>query len=152
GGTMLWTEDWFPDAQAYQWSYYAARLRSAADKSGVQFGGYVVPRAAGDLESGILQKMLCLIGSGGKAVYTYVFGPEYNFPGNCYSDRPQLLRQIAAANGMLGAAEELLWPGKRPRADVALLMPRSAEVWDPVGVQDATNPNLNGATVDYMAE
>ena len=66
GSTALWTEDWFSDAQAYQWSFYASKLRSAAEKSGVVFGGYVVPRAAGDREDGILQKILTLVGSRGK--------------------------------------------------------------------------------------
>jgi hypothetical protein len=158
GGTMLWTEDWFGDDRAAQWSYYAARLRSGGLKGGVPFGGYVVPRVAGDREDGILQKALALVGSGGKAIQYYVFGPEYNFPGNCYSERPQLLRKIAEAQRMIGAAEDLLWPGQRPRAQVALLAPRSAQVWDakniaiPTQIQDATITNLNGATVDYMAE
>ena len=26
GSSMLWTEDWFADSQAYQWSFYAAKL------------------------------------------------------------------------------------------------------------------------------
>ena len=98
GSTALWTEDWFSDAQAYQWSFYASKLRSAAEKSGVVFGGYVVPRAAGDREDGILQKILTLVGSGAKVVNSYVFGPEYSFPGNCYSEKPGMLRRLAQAN------------------------------------------------------
>ncbi|MEI7437699.1 MAG: hypothetical protein WCL16_12920, partial [bacterium] len=39
GSTMLWTEDWFGDELAYQWSYYSARLNSAARRGGVEFGG-----------------------------------------------------------------------------------------------------------------
>lgn len=159
GCTMLWTEDWFPDRQAYQWSFYCARLRSAAEKGGVQFGGYVVPRASGDGPDGLLKKTMCLVGSGGKAVKYYVFGPEYAFPGNCYSDRPgDHLRQIAEANAMIGAAEDLLWEGKRPKPQVAILSPRSSQAWDlkdmPVakGIEDATNTNLTGRTMDYMAE
>jgi hypothetical protein len=158
GGTMLWTEDWFGDDRAPQWSYYAARLRAGGRKGGMPFGGYIVPRVAGDREEGIVQKALALVGNGGKAIQYYTFGPEYNFPGNCYSERPQLLRKIAEAQRMIGAAEELLWPGQRPRAQVALLAPRSALIWDlknvalPTQIQDATVTNLNGATVDYMAE
>lgn len=158
GSTMLWTEDWFGDDQAYQWSFYCAKLRCAADKGGVRFGGYVIPRTAGDRADGILQKMLTIVGSGGKAIKFFVFGPEYNFPGNCYSENPQLLKKIAEANAVIGAAEELLWPGQRPRPQVAILSPKSAQVWDlkdqrvAQGVSDATNTNLNGATMDYMAE
>jgi glycosyl hydrolase family 42 (putative beta-galactosidase) len=158
GGTMLWTEDWFPDNQAYQWSFYNSKLRSIADRNGLQFGGYVVGRVAGERENGLLQKVLSIAGSGGKAIQYYWFGPDYNFPGNCYSQNPQLLRKIAEANGMIGAAEDVLWPGKQPRPQVAILMPRSAQVWDakdieiPTQIQDATNTNLNNDTVDYMAE
>lgn len=158
GGTMLWTEDWFGDDRAYQWSFYCAKLRSAAAKGGVEFGGYVIPRTAGDRKDGIVQKVLSIVGSGGKAIKYFVFGPEYNFPGNCYSERASLLPKMAEAHRMIGAAEEVLWPGKRPRSAVAILAPRSAEIWDaseiaiPNQLQDATNNNLNRATVDYMAE
>ena len=158
GSTALWTEDWFSDAQAYQWSFYASKLRSAAEKSGVVFGGYVVPRAAGDREDGILQKILTLIGSGAKVVNSYVFGPEYTFPGNCYSEKLGMLEKIAQANAMIGAAEDVLWPGKRPQARVAILSPKSSEMWDakgipiPTQISDATNTDLNRSTVDYMAE
>ena len=31
-------------------------------------------------------KMMAIVASGGKAIKFYVFGPEYNFPGNCYSE------------------------------------------------------------------
>jgi len=158
GGTMLWTEDWFGDARAYQWSFYCAKLRSAAAKSGVEFGGYVIPRTAGDRQDGIAQKILSIVGAGGKTIKYFVFGPEYNFPGNCYSERASLLPKMAEAHRMIGAAEDVLWPGRPPRSAVAILAPRSAEVWDakeieiPNQIQDATNTNLNRATVDYMAE
>ena len=49
---MLWTEDWFSDRMAYQWSFYCAKLRSAAEKGRVEFGGYIVPRVAGDRQDG----------------------------------------------------------------------------------------------------
>ena len=158
GCTMLWTEDWFSDAQAYQWSFYCAKLRCAARKGGVRFGGYVIPRTAGDRKDGILQKVLCVLGSGGKAIKYFVFGPEYNFPGNCYSENAAVMSKMAEAHAMVGAAEELLWPGVPSRAQVAILHPRSAEVWDAgptdsaTPIQDATNNHLNRSTVDYMAE
>ncbi len=142
GSTALWTEDWFSDAQAYQWSFYASKLRSAAEKSGVVFGGYVVPRAAGDREDGILQKVLTLIGSGAKVVNSYVFGPEYAFPGNCYSEKTGVLRKLAQAYAMVGAAEDVLWPGKRPQARVAILSPKSSEMWDAKSISVPTEPDI----------
>ena len=158
GGTMLWTEDWFGDSRAYQWSFYCAKLRSAAVKGGVEFGGYVIPRTAGDRKDGIVQKILSIVGNGGKAIKYFVFGPEYNFPGNCYSERAVVLAKMAEAHRMIGAAEDVLWPGKPPQSEVAILMPRSSLVWDakeiaiPKQIQDATNNDLNRAAVDYMAE
>ena len=157
-GTMLWTEDWFGDSKAYQWSFYSSKLRCAAEKGGVQFGAYVIPRTAGDRPDGIIQKILTVIGSGGKGIKYFVFGPEYNFPGNCYSERAAILPKMAKAHRMIGAAEELLWPGKRPKSTAAILMPRSAQMWDAreqkvaKGFSDATNHNMNAATVDYLAE
>jgi hypothetical protein len=62
-------------------------MACAARKGGIEFGGYVIPRTAGSLEDGILQKIMCVVGHGGKAIKYFVFGPEYNFPGNCYSER-----------------------------------------------------------------
>ena len=158
GTTMMWTEDWFSDAQAWQWSFYCAKLRCAAEKGGVQFGGYVIPRAAGDRADGILQKILTITGSGGKAIKYFIFGPEYTFPGNCYSENLRVLPKMAEAHGMIGRAEDLLWPGVRPRAQVAILAPRSAELWDQRNAAktgemvDGTNNHLNARTVDYMAE
>ncbi|MGC8804570.1 MAG: hypothetical protein ACP5QD_01345, partial [Candidatus Ratteibacteria bacterium] len=42
GSTCMWTEDWFGDNLAYQWSFYCSKLKSAARKSNVIFGGYVI--------------------------------------------------------------------------------------------------------------
>ncbi|MHB9110252.1 MAG: beta-galactosidase trimerization domain-containing protein [Armatimonadota bacterium] len=159
GATMMWTEDWFGDGQAPQWSFYSAKLRCAAQKGGIEFGGYVIPRTAGQRQDGIVQKILTIIGQGGKGLKYFVFGPEYAFPSNCYSENIKVLPQMAEAHRMIGAAEELLWPGRTPRPQVAILSPRSAQMWDcknvPIPndiIYDATNTNLNGRTVDYMAE
>ncbi len=158
GCTMLWTEDWFSDRQAPQWSWYAARLREGARQGGVTFGGYIIPRTAGDRAEGILQKILTLAGCGGKAVKYFVFGPEYNFPGNCYSENVRVIPAMAEAHRLLGRSEGLLWPGRMLRSPVGLLWPRSAQMWDateeriPKSIQDATNTDLNRQTVDYWAE
>jgi len=65
---------------------------------------------------------------------------------------------MAEAHAMIGAGEDLLWPGQRPRPKVAILAPRSSQPWDaahipiPLQIRDATNNHLNRSTVDYMAE
>ena len=98
GGTMLWTEDWFADVRRrISGRITGARLRRAAELGGVSFGAYVVPRAAGDRDDGLVQKVLTVVGSGGKALKYFTFGPEYNFPGNCYSEKANLLPKLAEA-------------------------------------------------------
>ena len=164
GATLLWTEDWFGDSKAVQWGYYSARLRAAARLAptrDVVYGGYIVPRAGGQSPDGLLQKAAAIVGSGGKALKFYVFGPEYNFPGNCYSEdllgNPGLLRSMARATGMIGAAEPLLWPAERTRAQVGIIYPRSSFYWDDLSVADqrgyidCTNTNMDSGP-DYQSE
>jgi hypothetical protein len=167
GATFLWTEDWFSDAQAAQWSYYLSRLRSAASlapSGDVSYGAYVVPRSSGDPSrpDGIVKKVLSVVASGAKAVKYFTFGPEYMFPGNCWSEvgvaNPALFAGIAEANAMIGAAEDLLWPARRVASDVAILYPRTSAYWDERGVRypgriiDNGNSDMDVYTVDYLAE
>jgi hypothetical protein len=158
GTNMLWTEDWFGPPRAYQWSYYCSRLGSIASANGLRFGGYMVPSVNPEPLYGVLQKALSIVGGGGKAIEYYTFGPEYSFPGNCYSEVPGVEQPIAQANRMIAAAEDVLWPGKRPRAQIAILQPRSSDIWDrrhlspTQPVAGSTNSYLNERNVDYMAE
>ncbi|TAM79830.1 MAG: hypothetical protein EPN47_18755 [Acidobacteria bacterium] len=155
---FLWTEDWFGNNRAWEWSFYASKLRSIAYKNDLQFGAYIVGRSAGEPLDGFLQKVLTLIGGGAKAVFYYNFGPEYNFPGNSYSEVPGAAAQFAHADKMIAEAEDVLWPGREPQAQVAILQPRSSEVWDglhiPPGsrVLGVTNNELNNQNLDYIAE
>lgn len=166
--TSLWTEDWFNDAMAPQWSFYSSKLRSAADHYNraraeddpppIGFGGYVIGRATGDRPGGCMQKMLAILGHGGKQIKTFVFGPEYAFPMNCWSEQDQVFEEMASAMRFIGRAEDLLHPGVPVPAEVAIVTPQTAQVWDKIdepiaeGIFDATNTSLNSATVDYIAE
>jgi hypothetical protein len=141
---LIWTEDWFADKDSNRWSYYAARLRSAAAVSpnpSTTFGGYIVPRSSGQYHGGLLQRALTLIGSGSKVLKYFTWGPEYVFPSNCYSDVPNkadILGQLAKAHGMIAKFDDLLFDGVRPSAEVAILYPRSSFLWDSWG--SASNP------------
>jgi hypothetical protein len=44
----------------------------------------------------------------------------------------KVLPQMAEAARMIGKAEDLLWPGRRPRPQVAILAPRTN--WLTVGI------------------
>ena len=159
GTTCLWTEGWFHDGDAWQWSYYANRLRGAADlapSGDVTFGGYIVGREAS--AAGLAQKALALAGSGAKSLRVYTFGPEYMFKGNSYSEHSDIFAAITRALNIIGAAESALFPGRRPVGQVAIMYPRSSFIWDEWGIQepttieDETNFNMDGRTTTYLAE
>ena len=48
---------------------------------------------------------------------------------------PHLLDSIAKGNGMIGAAEELLWPAERVPSKVGIIYPRSSFFWDEQDVE-----------------
>ena len=92
GTSLVWTSDWFSDAKARQWSYLAARLRSAATlaDNGVEFGGYIIGRQSlGSL--GLTMKIVCLAGSGAKTINIYTFVTSFQ----CYLRTIQYLHLIA---------------------------------------------------------
>ena len=99
GSSLVWTEDWFGDGSAFQWSYLASIMRLAAEGSSVHrprragelsIGGDIVPRdatgwppgsgAARHVDGGLFRKIMTFVGSGAKAVKFFQFGPEYLFP------------------------------------------------------------------------
>lgn len=90
----------------------------------MRYGGYIVPRSGGQQSDGAVLKAISLVGSGAKALKYFVFGPEYNFPGNCYSEslvgNPDLLQGMAKAHTLIADAEPLLWPAERVRAQVCV--------------------------------
>ena len=65
---------------------------------------------------------------------------------------------------MAADAEALLWPGKKRKARVAILYPRSSFVWDqwsaappgsgkyPGGISDGGNKYIDGHTMDYQID
>jgi hypothetical protein len=153
GSTYLWTEGWFGDDYAWRWPFYFGKLLSAAEHAGLQAGGMLTPRVTGKRRRDVFeQQALALVGSGAKAAALFAFGPEYNFPGNCYSEVAGRVADVAAALRLIARAEDVLWPGRRPPPAVALVTPRSSRLWDPPGPLDFTNTNQNGHHPHYAAE
>ena len=61
GAALMWTEDWFPDHMAAQWSYYSSMMRSAArlhPGGAVSYGGYVVPATGASLTANVSNHVL----------------------------------------------------------------------------------------------
>ncbi|MEO6907438.1 MAG: hypothetical protein ABI210_06070, partial [Abditibacteriaceae bacterium] len=58
----------------------------------------------------------------------YYYGPAYTFFDH-WSDNASMVQGVGELTRDLGAADDLLWAGKPPRAEVALLYSRSWPVW-----------------------
>ena len=112
-------QDWMPDSASYRWGYYAARMRSAIaltnlhshDEPTMEFSGYIVGDSSGQMEGGLLQRPMMMVGMGSKLIRYYNFGPLYHFPANAYSDSQNasmLFAEIAQANEMIAEAEHVL--------------------------------------------
>ena len=74
------TEDW--NAPAHWWSFQGSKLSAAAALSGIEWGSYIIPRAAALQNHDVVQRVATIVGSGGKGIIYYNFGPEYMFPVN----------------------------------------------------------------------
>lgn len=125
----LFTEDWFPDQMAQNWSFYGDLLRTAA--MGEAFGGYVVGLTLGQHPAGAAYKILALLGHGAKYVVIYTWGSSLTWGSNSWSDRLLIYPQVASALRLVGRADHLLAPGKRAPGKVALLRSGSSDLWAP---------------------
>lgn len=124
-----WSEDWFPDQLAENWSFAADLLRAAAP-GGQPFGGYVIGATTGEHPAGAQYRILSLVGHGAKAVDVYSWGPEFLFPGNCWSEAWRAYRPVADAIRLVGRGERLLYPGRPERGKAAVLIPGGSALWD----------------------
>ena len=124
-----------------------------------------MPRAASDthrgiqrsMTGGLFRKIMTMVGGGAKVIKYFSMGPEYLFPGNCYSERPYLddiFSSMNKAHGMVAEAEVLLGPGKRVAASIAILSPRSSFVWDVVKTRGELEWSTNQTehNSDYEAD
>lgn len=156
---MLWSEDWFGDQEAQNWSAKADLLRSGAMLGRQPFGGYVIGRTLGAHPEGAKYKILSLIGHGAKTVDFFTWGPEFLFPGNCWSERLDLYRPLAEALRLVGRGERLLYPGRPERGKVAVHLPSASSLWN----EDSRMPHYHqevwslhhalvhaGYTVDFV--
>jgi hypothetical protein len=148
GATAISTEDWFGDDMAPQWSFYASRLRAAAELGQVGMGALVIPRVSGQRPGGMAQKLLALVGNGAKTIQF----------GNCYSENLPVFKPLANGMRLVAKAEDLLFPGKAKTSPVAILTPQSSQLWDleefptPPRIIDGTNPYMDAGRMGYMVE
>jgi hypothetical protein len=153
----LFTEDWFTDQLSFKWSLYSSLMRSGAnacndrrkegDPPPIGFGAYVIGSYCTE---DVTRRVLSLFGNGGKTMFFYIFGPEYMFPGNCWSENLGIIENLSKTLHMVGRAEDLMYPGQPWRTPVAIVAPQSAYVWD--RKEEQGKPATPLSNVDYMAE
>lgn len=111
------------------WSCHAAVLRSGAALGQTSWGATVGPFPYWGSDR-LAQNVATLVGQGASTLFFYNFGPNYRFPGEDYSEKPEVYQAIARAARLTARAEDLL-PGQRSRAAVAIVHPISARLWSP---------------------
>lgn len=128
--SCIWTEDWFGDSSAQNWSMYGDLLRCAAREGGIEYGGYIVGHTTGGrVPEGGKYKIMALIGHGAKAIDPYIFGPGLAF-GDGWSEREQVYQSLAEGIRLIGKSEKLIVPGRPRDGTVAILFPQVSQVWE----------------------
>ncbi|HOK80447.1 MAG TPA: hypothetical protein PK303_03125 [bacterium] len=128
--SCIWTEDWFGDSSAQNWSMYGDLLRCAAREGGIEYGGYIVGHTTGGrVPEGGKYKIMALVGHGAKAIDPYIFGPGLAFADG-WSEREQVYQSLSEGIKILGKSEKLIAPGRPKNGTVAILMPQASQVWD----------------------
>ncbi len=126
----LFSEDWFTDSAAGDWTYRASMLQSAALLGDEAFGAYVIAGLSGEVRDGMSYRLLSLFGRGAKLVSFFTFGPEAMFPGNCWSENRIVYRELQRGNKRIAFADAHFRDGVASKARVAVVSPHEATLWD----------------------
>ena len=113
------------DARVWGWDSYLCDVgRVVSERQGILFGIYVKPHRGAPV-----QRALAAAARGARMIYWYTYGPEYA-KGDTFAASEDALERTARAARLLGRAEEVLY-GARPAfpAEVAVVNPRSSEIW-----------------------
>ncbi len=99
--------------------------RAAARPNTPLLGSYITRDA--DRESVKLRTFACLAREA-KIFDFYYYGPAYTFFDH-WSDNASMVQGVAELTRDLGAVDDVLWEGRAPKAEVALLYSQSWPVW-----------------------
>jgi hypothetical protein len=135
------------DPRVWQWdSYLSDVARVVADRTGKQFGIYVKPHRGAPV-----QRALSAACRGARMIFWYTFGPEYA-KGDAFSQNPEHLVRTSKAAHLLGRAEDVLYEARWAEpARVALVSPRSTEIWTGLGGNPAGAATHENAKWTYTA-
>jgi hypothetical protein len=124
------------DPRVWQWDSYlcdVGRVVSARQPSGhgtpavpggLAFGIYVKPHRGAPI-----QRALAAAGRGATMIYWYTYGPDYK-KGDSFSQAPDALALASRAARLLGRSEDVLYGAAwTAPAEVAVVKPRTSEIW-----------------------
>lgn len=128
------------DPRSWQWESYLADIaRGIKERHGLKMGVLVKPH-----RGAVAQRALSSIARGATAIRWYTYGPDYA-KGDSFSERPELLEAVAGAGRFLAKGEEYLYGARRDgEAQVALVSPRSSEIWGRAADPDNNTRNVAG--------
>jgi len=122
--SIMWSEDWTslgPDGTGY----VVDVLRSAGSPHNLPVGMYII---ANDPIVLPLKTYSALI-HGAKVLNFYCYGPHYAFGDGSLSENVPAQKALAAVTREIAKADDLLYPGRVPAAQVAISFFKSHELW-----------------------
>jgi hypothetical protein len=144
--SSMWNEDWL---NTYGWrggggiqmcAFLVDLSRSCAQTRGLETDAYVMPEG----KENIQLKLASVIGKGAKKMGIYRYGPAYASP-DSWSENSSMVEGVSTFLRKLGKTEDVLFPGKPPKSDVAIVWSQSNDIW-----RD-TNDSITDRTLIYLA-
>ena len=117
------------EPRIWSWDSYLCDVgRVVTGRNQLRFGIYIKPHRGAPI-----QRMLAAISRGARMIYWYTYGPDYA-KGDSFSQNWDDLVTVSRAARLLGGAEAVLYGSSwlRP-AEVAVVFPRSSEIWMRLG-------------------
>lgn len=151
--TLMWTEDWmyggiksWGNGLYQRLGFLCDILRNSASRHNQPLGFYNTM----DGEEGIRMKGFIVIGHGVKMIDYFYYGPTYSATENYWSDSISQYKGVAKVIRDIGKAEDLVYPGKPPARQVAIVYSTTSEIWDTDGAKGQEKQYLHIALAQEM--
>jgi hypothetical protein len=127
------------DARVWGWDSYLCDVgRVLRGRMSTAFGVYVKPHRGAPI-----QRALAAASRGATMIYWYTYGPDY-VKGDSFAENDGALDLTAKAAALLGAGEDLLYGAAwASRPEVAVVNPRSSEIWNKMAAGGSPAPYEN---------
>lgn len=144
--SSMWNEDWL---NTYGWrggggiqacAFLVDLSRSCGQPRGLEIDAYVMPEG----KENIQLKLASVIGKGAKKIDIYRYGPAYASP-DAWSENNSMVEGISAFLRKLGKVEDILFSGRPPKSDVAIVWSQSNDIWRDSG------DSITDRTLIYLA-